>query len=246
MTKGRIWIGTSNIVVPGNKKTFPPEYQERSRLHYYSRLFNSLEINSSFYKTPLGSTFQKWSEDVVEKFIFSVKLSKEVTHHKTLQRDEGIIPGFMEAASRMTKKGCLLVQFPGKISLEMFTEVENVLDEMSRYNADDGWRIAVEFRNTSWYAGETVELLREHNATMVLHDIPKSRLTEPIADTDFMYIRYHGPTGNYRDSYTDDFLQKEAKKMRKWAKEGKDVFAYFNNTLGSAYENAQYLKGLVK
>ena len=62
-TSNIICIGTSNIVVPGTKQTFPEEFKHRSRLYYYSSLFNSLEVNSSFYKVPMPSTFEKWSGD---------------------------------------------------------------------------------------------------------------------------------------------------------------------------------------
>ena len=65
---GILRIGTSNIVVPGTKQTFPEAFRIKSRLHYYASLFNTLEVNSSFYKVPMASTFEKWSLDVPEIF----------------------------------------------------------------------------------------------------------------------------------------------------------------------------------
>ena len=246
MAKGKIWIGTSNVVVPGNKTTFPKEYQHRSRLHYYSQLFNSLEINSSFYKIPQGSTFGKWNDDVVDDFTFSIKLIKDVTHHKSLQRDDTLILRFLDAASQMQKKGCLLIQFPGKITLDFYAQVEDILEELDAADPGRCWRRAVEFRSTSWYVGETEDMLRHYNATMVLHDIPKSRRILPPDNAPFIYLRYHGPTGNYRDSYSDEFLKQQAKNIKVWSGKGKDVFAYFNNTMGSAFDNARLLRKLVR
>jgi uncharacterized protein YecE (DUF72 family) len=80
---------------------------------------------------------------------------------------------------------------------------------------------------------------------MVLHDIPKAKLSELRGHATCVYIRFHGPNGDYRDSYTEDFLNQRAMQIRQWSTEGKDVFSYFNNTIGSAYENAMRLKSLL-
>jgi uncharacterized protein YecE (DUF72 family) len=247
MQSGRIRIGTSNVVVPGNKQTFPPEFQLKSRLHYYSTLFNTVEVNSCFYKTPLFSTYQKWSLDVPEDFRFSLKLSKEVTHVKNLEGELGCMDKFMQSAGGTgNKKGCLLVQFPGKITLDYFNQVERILQELQEHDPAHEWRKAVEFRNSSWYTGETRELLDEYGAAMVLHDIPKGKMTEVSGKAGFTYIRFHGPKGDYRDSYPDSFLKAKAVEIREWLNEGRDVYAYFNNTIGSAFENAISLKGMLE
>src|SRR4249920_403941 len=94
-----IRIGTSNGYMPGNKITFPPAYQLRSRLHYYSSLFNTIEVNSCFYKTPLRSTYEKWANDVPADFQFTLKLSRDITHAKDLNADISCMNAFLEAAS---------------------------------------------------------------------------------------------------------------------------------------------------
>jgi uncharacterized protein YecE (DUF72 family) len=243
--KGSIRIGTSNIVVPGNKQTFPAEFQLKSRLNYYSSLFNTLEVNSSFYKVPMYSTFEKWSQDVPVDFQFSVKLWREITHCKNLNADLEQVDKFLKAAAGMgKKKGCLLIQFPGKITMEYFKEVENIIERVAQL--DSGWKKAVEFRHNSWYIGETYEMLDEFDASLVLHDIPKSRLLENKTKANFIYLRFHGPKGDYRDSYADAFLKEKASQIKGWLKEGKDVYAYFNNTIGSAYDNAHTLKNMLE
>ena len=84
MSTGKIIrIGTSNGHLPGNKITFPPPFQLKSRLHYYSTLFNSIEVNSCFYKTPLRSTYEKWVQDVPEDFGFTLKLSRILHTQRT-------------------------------------------------------------------------------------------------------------------------------------------------------------------
>jgi uncharacterized protein YecE (DUF72 family) len=244
--KGRILIGTSNIVVPGNKQSFPLAFQDRSRLHYYSSIFNTIEINSSFYKIARQSTYEKWTADVPGDFKFTLKLNKEVTHSKNLASGLTVIAKFMEAAEGIKdKKGCVLIQFPGKITLDYFTQVEEIMHQLKINDSGNEWRKAAEFRHSSWYTGETFELLDEFDAAIVLQDIPKSKIQDTVQHADFIYIRYHGPKGDYRDSYPDSFLQEQADKINEWLSRGKDVYAYFNNTIGSAFDNAISLKKLL-
>src|SRR4051812_36333206 len=110
--KGICRIGTSGIVVPGTKQSFPPAFQDKSRLNYYASFLNSIEVNSSFYKIPMRSTFERWAQDVPKDFHFTIKLWKEITHVKELKSDLGNITKFLAAADLIgNKKGCLLVQF---------------------------------------------------------------------------------------------------------------------------------------
>lgn len=241
--RGQIRIGTSNVVAPGNKNSFPPDFQLKSRLHYYSSIFNTVEVNSCFYKTPQFSTFSKWSLDVPDEFRFSLKLSKEITHVKELKGDLVCMEKFITAARGTgKKKGCLLVQFPGKITLDYFENVEQILQELQVHDPDNQWKKAIEFRHPSWYTGETFELLDEFGASVVLQDIPKAKFTEIKGHADFVYLRFHGPKGDYRDSYSESFLQAKASQINEWLNEEKDVYAYFNNTIGSAFYNALSLK----
>jgi uncharacterized protein YecE (DUF72 family) len=245
--KGQIRIGTSNVVIPGNKTTFPPAFQLKSRLHYYSSIFNTVEINSSFYKVPLRSTYAKWELDVPADFHFSLKLHREITHVKELKGNLDSMDQFIERARGAgKKKGCLLVQFPGKITIDHFDKIENILGKLASLDPAGDWRKAVEFRHPSWFIGETWELLDEYGATMVLEDIPKARQEEQRGKAGFVYMRFHGPKGDYRDSYTGKFLRGKARQIKGWLRRGLDVYAYFNNTIGNAYANALELKGLLQ
>ncbi len=245
LQKGKLNIGTSNIVVPGNKQSFPAEFQHKTRLHYYSSIFNTVELNSTFYKVPMSSTFNKWAGEVGDNFLFTIKLWKEITHGKNLQYDLTNIDHFLKAADGLSeKKGCLLVQFPGKISLEYYSAVEKILQRIKGMEGDRPWRTAVEFRHPGWYVSETLELLDEYTASMVLHDIPKAKNFELNKAADFVYLRFHGPAGDYRGSYPDSYLAEHSSNIASWVKDGKDVFAYFNNTIGEAFENARTLKAM--
>ena len=80
---------------------------------------------------------------------------------------------------------------------------------------------------------------------MVLQDMPKSNSLEVADSADFANFRYHGPKGDYRGSYEDDFLYTKAQMIRTILNRGKDVYAYFNNTMGNAFENALKRRDLV-
>lgn len=245
---GHFSIGTSNIVLPGPKKDFPAAFQNKSRLHYYSTIFNSLEVNSSFYKVPLLRTFERWKEETLPEFRFSVKLWKGITHAKNLAYNPVDIDNFMLAANGIgEKKGCLLIQFPASIKSDYTGVVRQILQRIK--NTDRGgkrWKIAVEFRHISWYTQATFSMLDKFKAGIVLHDMPSSKNETVRTKADFVMIRYHGMKGDYRGSYSRTFLKKEAGKINQWLTMGKDVYAYFNNTLGGAFENAKTLSNYIK
>ncbi len=245
--KGILRVGTSNVVLPGNKQAFPPEFRYKSRLTYYSTLFNSVEINSTFYKVPKPSTFEKWSAEVPESFRFTIKLWKEITHVKCLNFNAAELALFYNAINHTgNKKGCLLIQFPGSITLDSYARVEQLLTQCKELDPGMQWRIAIEFRSKTWYVGETYELLDEYGASLVLHDMPKSKNELLNKRAGFVYIRFHGVQGDYKGSYTDDQLGSQFQAIRHWLNDGKDVYVYFNNTIGDAFQNARYLKSLAE
>ncbi|MCW3111745.1 MAG: hypothetical protein JWR18_141 [Segetibacter sp.] len=245
--RGNFRIGTSGIVVPGSKESFPEEFQLKSRLNYYSSLFNTLEVNSTFKKLPLSSTLVKWSNDVAETFQLTLKLWKEITHVKELNTDLNNIDIFFNVANKIgNKKGCLLIQFPGKVSSEYYDNVEQILLRLQLLDTNNEWRKAVEFRSITWYQERTYDLLDQHRTTLVLHDMPKSNNLAITVRSDFYYFRYHGTKGDYRGSYSNDFLLQQSEKIRNCLSEGKDVYAYFNNTMGSAFDNAMTLRQMVE
>ncbi|KAA2243330.1 DUF72 domain-containing protein [Chitinophaga agrisoli] len=239
--------GTSGLVLPvPNKQFFPPAYQDKSRLCYYSSLFNSIEVNSSFYKIPQGATVKKWADSVTEDFVFTFKLWREITHVKGLAYNPADIPRFLDVIDNAgPKKGCLLVQFPPSVTVDLFAEVEQLLEILQDNTRAHDWKVALEFRHPSWYIGEVYELADEYSCSIVLHDIPKSRNTQLNKQAGFVYLRFHGPTGDYRGGYTDAFLQEQAARIGQWTKAGKAVYVYFNNTAGDAVSNLMTLNKLV-
>ncbi|MGN7722086.1 DUF72 domain-containing protein [Chitinophaga sp. 22620] len=239
--------GTSGLVLPvPNKQAFPPAFRDKSRLTYYSSLFNSIEINSSFYKVPQAATVKKWADSVPDDFVFTFKLWREITHGKGFVYNEEDVVRFMEVISQAgSKKGCLLVQFPPSVTVEQFSKVERLLDILQQIRPAHSWKVALEFRHASWYIGEVYELADEHACSVVLHDIPKSRNMQLNRKAHFVYLRFHGPAGDYRGGYGEEQLHQYAMQARQWMAEGKDVYVYFNNTIGDAISDLVTLNSMV-
>ena len=174
------YSGTSGLVLPvKNKLEYPEEHRSKSRLHYYSTLFNTIEVNSIFYKLPRQQTVERWAAEVTDNFKFTFKLSKDITHCKDLDFDKAAINKFLNVIDiPENKKGCILIQFPGKITSEYMPKLKHLLNCIKNVN----WTLAIEFRHISWYTPSTIKFLNSFNATCVIHDI-KPYTTQLITDT---------------------------------------------------------------
>jgi uncharacterized protein YecE (DUF72 family) len=238
--------GLSGIQLPVPKYKFPEEYKDASRLTYYSTYFNSIEINSSFYKIPMPATIARWRTSVHDNFRFTFKLFREITHEKDLKYDPGLIVKFLEAIAHAgTKNGCILVQLPPKLTNASTPRLEQLLNALRLADAAGLWNIAVEFRHKSWYTNETYDILEAYGCSLVMQDMPKCATPLRENTSSVTYVRFHGPTGNYRGSYTDDFLREYAEYIQEWLKHGKTVYVYFNNTAGQAFDNLTTLNRLI-
>lgn len=140
----------------------------------------------------------------------------------------------------------MLIQFPPSLGIEYIVQLDKLLSCIKEIDTTQHWKVAVEFRNKSWYHDDVYYLLNFYKAAIVIQDKPKSATPFLNHTSDFMYIRFHGPTGNYRDSYSEDFLNEYASYVNEWVAEGKTVYVYFNNTMGDAFHNLKTLNGLLQ
>ncbi len=239
------YSGTSGLVLPVPKSQFPEEFKEASRLTYYASLFRSIEINSTFYKVPKLETVYKWAITVPDHFRFTFKMWRGITHQNGLEFNSKDVEDFMNVIGQVgTNRGCLLIQLPPRTGIECFRQLEKLLCCIVKMNMPS-WQIAVEFRNSSWYGHSTWELLRSFKAVHVVHDMPGSIPPDILHTGDFAYFRFHGPAGDYKGGYPDDFLMRQAIAMRSLLMEGKEVYVYFNNTVGEALNNLMDLNQIV-
>lgn len=236
--------GTSNLVSPIKTSEYPPEFSGASRLSYYASMFSSVEINATFYKLPKCATVEKWRDSVPYDFRFTFKVSKGVTHAKDLLFSSAELEQFVETVNHIgEKKGCLLVQLPPKVSSDQEEQLAALLECL--YDNAKGWKTAVEFRHPSWYDRNIYRMLQHYKATMAEQDIPKSATPKVQVAESFVYLRFHGPEPRYSGSYDNSTLENVAKRIVSWLKEKKEVYVYFNNTMGDAFGNLQTLNRMV-
>lgn len=243
----KFYAGTSGIVLPvANKQAFPSSYRDKSRLSYYASLFNSLEVNSSFYRIPMAATTRRWAAEVSHEFKFTFKLFKGITHNKALVFDEALVKKFIDVIDEVgEKKGALLIQFPASTIVDCYPQLEKLLTCIREYDPRKTWNICVEFRHPSWYREETFNLLAAYNTSMVIHDMPRSVPPRISSSSHFEYLRFHGPMGDYKGGYTDAVLKEYAEHINDWLKEGKTVYTYFNNTIGDALKNLLTIRSML-
>ena len=230
-----------------NKQAFPEAFRAGSRLAYYSTLFNSIEINSTFYKIPLPATFSRWAEEVQQDFRFTVKLWRGITHVPGLRFLPVDVHRYLYAVHHLgEKKGCLLIQLPPGLTVTAVEKLEKLLAIICAADPARTWKLAVEFRHRSWYVPKVEALLHRYQAARVLHDMPASSITElPDASLPFVYLRFHGPAGDYKGGYPDAGLRTWAEKAVGWLSAGKEVYVYFNNTIGDALTDLTRLRTLI-
>lgn len=246
MDNMKLYAGTSGMVLPYKNQGFYPEiYQGKSRLEVYSHILNSLEVNSIFYKLPQPATIARWNEQVDEAFRFTFKLWKEVTHSPSLDFSRQNLMKYIEVITPAVEKaGCLLVQFPPSVSFRFFKKVDSLLQEIQDLSGG-AWPLAVEFRNPGWYKDEVYELMDACKATMVYHDKRGSESPQPQLAADHIYLRFHGPSGDYKGSYDNNILHEYAGYIKNWLNTDKTVYIYFNNTMGGALANVQFIRDMV-
>jgi uncharacterized protein YecE (DUF72 family) len=239
------YAGISGLVLPvPNKSYYPQEFKERSRLCYYSSLFNSIEVNSSFYKIPQARTVAKWAQEVRDDFKFTFKLWRGITHEKGLMFNPEDVQRFILAIEPAgSHKGCLLIQFPPSVKSNLMRQLQQLIGCIRE--ADRTWPLAMELRHSSWYNEFLLEFAESHNISVVIQDIPASATPLDNVTSDLVYLRFHGPGGKYRGTYSEDVLQEYSYHIREWQEEGKTVFVYFNNTMGDAVQNLATLNRLV-
>jgi uncharacterized protein YecE (DUF72 family) len=242
----QLHIGTSGWVYRSWKGPFYPEtLPTRRYLEFYAQEFGTTEINSSFYHLPLPTTFTNWAKQVPEDFVFAVKASRFLTHIKRLLDPEEPWQRFVENAVNLGDRlGPILLQFPPSFKLNA-PRLEAFLNVATSVKAHPTFRLVCEFRHESWFSDEIYRLLTHYQAAWCIADGAKYPRKD-LVTTDFAYIRYHGRSKMFASNYSKAVLLKEAKLIRRYLRDGLDVFVYFNNDAkGNAVRNARLLKRLV-
>jgi uncharacterized protein YecE (DUF72 family) len=222
---------------------YPPRLAARNWLAFYARHFDTVEINSTFYRLPRTTAVARWVEETPDEFVFAVKVSRYVTHVKRLN-DVGehlpLLYGRIEPLLRSPKLGPFLWQLPPTFRCD-FDRLAGALELLH-----DGHRHAFEFRHPSWFRDETYELLREHGCALVIADRPEVNAFQAHELTaDFTFVRFHAGSRGRNGNYSQTELQEWSERLARWSAEV-DVFAYFNNDWeGFALRNARDLQAML-
>jgi len=233
-------------------KFYAPELPVREWFTHYARVFDTVEINNTFYRLPESKTFEAWRERAPENFLYAIKSSRFLTHLKRMRDpEEGVSRLFERACHLHAHLGPVLYQLPGSfhrdhVRLDDFLAVlPRTLGEINGEPRDHPIRHVIEFRHPSWYVDETQAVLRAHGAVMCLHDKHGLAIFDPL-DTPFVYARFHGPGGRYFGRYDLPRLKFWAEQLAERWRAGCDIFAYFNNDPeGMAVINAQEFRAFM-
>jgi uncharacterized protein YecE (DUF72 family) len=209
---------------------FYPENTEASGfLTEYSKHFDTVEADSTFYRIPSQDTIEKWREQTPQNFLFSAKFPRIITHKKMLKDCEEETQFFLNRISSLQKKlGVLLLQFPYAFKPEHFHPLEDYVAALPK-----GTRFAVEVRNSKLLDERLYSLLRENGVALALVETPFMPETEEIT-ANFTYLRWEGDRrkvngllGKVEVDRTDD-TKKWAERITKWLDTGIEVFGYFS------------------
>jgi uncharacterized protein YecE (DUF72 family) len=218
---------------------YPPELPARKWLEHYATLFDTVELNNTFYRLPAPEAVEAWERQVPGGFLFAVKLGAFGSHRMKLRDARSWLPNHVDRARRLGKKlGPTLVHLPPrwKRNTERLDEFLSVAPKHMRW--------AVELRDPSWIDDSTFRVLEKHGAALCVHDLLEDHPW--VLTTSWTYVRFHGPGAlvrKYWGRYGGRRLASRAKKLEAWRDRGVDLYAYFNNDYeGHAVADALWLR----
>jgi|HubBroStandDraft_6_1064221.scaffolds.fasta_scaffold18086_5 uncharacterized protein YecE (DUF72 family) len=242
-----VYLGTSAFTAAGWEKAFyPAGMKHTDYLSYYARKFQTVEIDSTFYRTPAISTVEGWRNKTAESFIIAAKVPQQITHKKCLLECEEEFNQFVETMSILgSRLGPLLLQFP-YFNTEVFQSGVQFLARLKAFfqKLPKDKKFAVEIRNKRWIKPQFLDLLREYNVAFVLQDqawMPRPadlfQNYNPVT-VDFTYIRWLGDRKEIErlTKVWDKTIVDRTSELQEWTtycqkiqKRGVTIYAYANN-----------------
>jgi uncharacterized protein YecE (DUF72 family) len=206
-------------------RLYPAKLPQRLWLEHYAENFDTVEVNNAFYRLPEKSTFEQWRDRTPDDFVVVVKMSRYLTHVKRLKEPEEPVDRFLSRAEGLGKKlGPVLIQLPPTLKGDP-AALERTLARFPRHV-----EVVVEPRHSTWFTGETREVLERHRAALCWAD-RKGRPLNPLWQTaDFGYIRMHegraAPWPRYGRAALATWLERAGRFAR--------TYVFFNNDPGGA------------
>jgi uncharacterized protein YecE (DUF72 family) len=226
------WVG---LFYPNNRV---------AKLPFYAKVFDTVEVDSSFYRIPTKTMVKGWEKVTGPSFQFSLKLPKTITHDRELVRTEDIFKKFLDVIKPLqdaNKLGCLLVQLGPGFTYDKVGNLESFLEVLP-----EDMRFAVEFRHESWNRKDTWVLLKRHNIANTITDSPIEFLSEPVVTAHHAYVRWHGRGKKiwFDYTYSSSELEPWLAKLQEIESKASVTYAYFNNhyRAGAPLNALQFLK----
>jgi uncharacterized protein YecE (DUF72 family) len=224
------------------ERVYPKGLPQAKWLEHYATLFDTVEVNNTFYRLPRVEAVARWVEQSPPGFVFAVKASRYLTHVKRLKELGDGVERFyahIEPLARSSKMGPVLWQLPRTFK----RDDERLAGALEALRPG---RHCFEFRHESWFTDETYELLRRHQAALVIGDHPQRPFQTHELTADWTFIRFHYGHRGRNGNYSDRELEEWASRIADWRRRA-DVYAYFNNDwMGFAVRNGLRLKKLLR
>ena len=225
---------------------YPPDTPATNFLGEYGKHFDTVEVDSTYYRSPSHSMVKNWREGTPAGFIFAAKFPRVITHEKILQDCAPEVSEFLKAMDLLGEKlGPLLLQFP-YFNKKAFARAEDFMARLEPFltKLPAGHSYAVEIRNKAWISERFLEVLRKHRIALALIDHPwmppiQQMLQKfDVVTADFAYVRFLGDRKGIEEKtkHWDSILVNREREMETWIPEIRRllerrlrVYAYFNN-----------------
>ena len=218
-----IHIGTSGFSYDHWRGAFYPAGSRGREFEHYASMFETVELNVTFYRMPSEAAFRTWAREAPGDFVFAVKASRYITHVKRLLDPEQPVAFLVQRARLLGEHlGPILLQLPPDMPLDL-GRLRATLDAFPA-----GLRIAVEPRHASWFVDETRELLTAHGAALCWAD-RRGPITPLWQTAEWGYVRFHQGRASPRPCYGEESLATWATRIEEAWGRSADVYAYFNN-----------------
>lgn len=242
MKSGRVLLGTSGWSYNEWVGVFYPTASE-SKLRHYTRVFQTAEIDSTFYAYPQKGMVLGWDRYSPAGFIFNAKIPRTITHERLRDLGEEVeadldrFAELMEPLNQTGKLGCLLLQLPPSYKYDP-NHLESLLSILPH-----NYKYAVEFRHKTWLRDETWNILSKYNVAYTIVDEPLLPPDVHIT-ADFAYLRWHGhglkPWYDYH--YSEEELEHWIPRVTNIKRDVTTLYGYFNNHFhGYAVENCLHV-----
>src|SRR4051794_5525841 len=224
------------------ERVYPKGVGQARWLSHYATLFDTVEVNSTFYRLASPNAVARWIEQTPEDFIFTLKASRYLTHVKRLADMRENVARYYEHIEPLVghpKLGPIVWQLPPNFK----RDDERLAGTLKGLPPG---RHCFEFRHESWFAKDVTALLREHGVALVIGDDPQRPYQTQDITADFTLVRFHRGSRGRRGNYAPSELEEWARRLARWQRKV-EVFAYFNNDWEAfAVRNARWMRRRLK